>query len=161
MSVFMLEVNIMSNKEPVYLTQQGLDELKKELDELINVKRPENIQAIKEARALGDLSENADYDAARAAQAQIEARIKELEYRLEHSEIASSVVEGEVTVGSTVTVMDEDDEERNQDPFPDVQHPENGQRICSQNVYSGSEQRLISEFDRKAGNNSRLFFYYK
>ena len=47
----------MSAKSPVYLTQKGLDELKLELDDLINVKRPANIQSIKEARALGDLSE--------------------------------------------------------------------------------------------------------
>ena len=43
----------MANKKTVYLTQEGLDELKKELDNLINVRRPENIQAIKEARSLG------------------------------------------------------------------------------------------------------------
>ena len=52
----------MGNKNTVYLTQEGLDDLKKELDELINIKRPENIQAIKEARSLGDLSENAEYE---------------------------------------------------------------------------------------------------
>lgn len=53
------------NKEEkkVYLTQEGVDELKKQLDELKNVKRPEVIIALKEARALGDLSENAEYDA--------------------------------------------------------------------------------------------------
>ena len=68
----------MGNKNTVYLTQEGLEELKKELDNLINVRRPENIQAIKEARSLGDLSENAEYDAARNEQAQIEARIKQL-----------------------------------------------------------------------------------
>ena len=55
----------MGNKNTVYLTQEGLEDLKKELDNLINVRRPENIIAIKEARALGDLSENAEYDAAR------------------------------------------------------------------------------------------------
>ena len=65
-----------TNQKEVYLTQEGLDELKKELDNLINVRRPENIIAIKEARALGDLSENAEYDAARNEKAQIEARIK-------------------------------------------------------------------------------------
>ena len=98
-------------KESLVLTADGYLELEEELNKLKTVDRPEIIRALKDARAQGDLSENADYDAARAAQAQIEARIKELEYRLEHSEIASSVIEGEVTVGSTVTVMDEDDEE--------------------------------------------------
>ena len=101
----------MTNKNTVYLTQQGLDDLKKELDELINVRRPENVQAIKEARSLGDLSENAEYDAARNEQAQIEAKIKELEYRLEHSEIATNAKKGAINVGSTVTVVDEDGDE--------------------------------------------------
>ena len=82
--VFMWRWIFMASKEPVYLTQQGLDEIKAELDELINVKRPANIQSIKEARALGDLSENADYDAARNEQAVLEDRIKKLEKMLEN-----------------------------------------------------------------------------
>ena len=63
----------------VYLTSEGFLEIEQELNELKNVKRPEIIKALKDARALGDLSENADYDAARAEQAQIEGRILELE----------------------------------------------------------------------------------
>ena len=69
----------MGNKKTVYLTEEGLNDLKNELSELINEKRPANIQAIKEARSLGDLSENADYDAAKNEQAQIEGRIKTIE----------------------------------------------------------------------------------
>ena len=84
----------MGNKNTVYLTEEGLTELKKELENLINVKRPENIQAIKEARALGDLSENAEYDAARNEQAQIEARIKQLEKMLENVSIITEVLNG-------------------------------------------------------------------
>ena len=68
----------MSSKE-VYVTSNGLEEMKNELDHLINVRRPEVINALKEARALGDLSENAEYDAARNDQAVVENRIKELE----------------------------------------------------------------------------------
>ena len=64
----------MSEKKPIYLTKEGYDEIKEELEYLINVKRPENIIAIKEARALGDLSENADYDAARNEQAELESK---------------------------------------------------------------------------------------
>ena len=101
----------MKKEQSLVLTADGYLELEEELNKLKSVDRPEIIRALKDARAQGDLSENADYDAARAAQAQIEARIKELEYRLEHSEIASNVCEGKVAVGSTVTVMDEDDEE--------------------------------------------------
>lgn len=104
----------MGNKNTVYLTQEGLDELKNELDNLINVKRPENIQAIKEARSLGDLSENAEYDAARNEQAVIEARIKELETILENATVvdSSSITGKEVSIGTCVTVQFvEDDEE--------------------------------------------------
>ncbi|CCY78803.1 transcription elongation factor GreA [Mycoplasma sp. CAG:877] len=103
----------MGNKNTVYLTQEGLDELKAELDNLINVRRPENIQAIKEARSLGDLSENAEYDAARNEQAQIEARIKQLEKMLENVSIISETSKDKVGIGSTVVIkyVDDDDEE--------------------------------------------------
>ena len=101
----------MANKEPVYLTQQGLDELKKELDELINVKRPANIQAIKEARALGDLSENADYDAARNEQAVLEDRIKRIEKMLENYELIDESSKDKVSLGCTVAIRYIDDDE--------------------------------------------------
>ena len=73
----------MSNKK-IILTQEGYDKLQEEYKELINVKRPANIQAIKEARSLGDLSENAEYDAARNEQAELESRIKYLEKILDN-----------------------------------------------------------------------------
>ena len=103
----------MSEKKPYYLTQEGLNEIKTELDDLINVKRPANIQAIKEARSLGDLSENADYDAARNEQAQLEARIKKLEQMLENYEIIEESSKDVVGLGSTVVIkyVDEDDED--------------------------------------------------
>ncbi len=101
-------------KEDVFeLTAEGFLELETELNELKNVRRPEIITALKEARAQGDLSENADYDAARNEQAQIEARIKELEYKLEHSKIADKNKGGKASIGSVVTIQDEfgDEEE--------------------------------------------------
>ena len=103
----------MGNKNTVYLTEAGLEELKKELDSLINVRRPENIQAIKEARSLGDLSENAEYDAARNEQAQIEARIQQLEKMLENVSIISEVSKDTVGIGNTVSIkyVDDDEEE--------------------------------------------------
>ena len=103
---------MMSGKKPVYLTQKGLEELKEELDDLINVKRPANIQSIKEARALGDLSENADYDAARNEQAVLEGRIKKIEQMLENYEIIEETSKDKVSLGSTVSIryIDEDDE---------------------------------------------------
>ena len=101
----------MKNKNTVYLTQEGLDNLKKELDDLINVRRPENVQAIKEARALGDLSENAEYDAARNEQAVIEARIKQLEKMLENVSIIADVSTDSVSIGNTVSIKYVDDDE--------------------------------------------------
>lgn len=102
----------MKSKNTVYLTQEGLDALKVELDDLITNKRPENIQAIKEARALGDLSENAEYDAARNEQAVIESRIQQLEKMLENVSIISEVSTDMVGIGNTVAIKYvEDDEE--------------------------------------------------
>ena len=100
-------------KVKTLLTEQGYQELKNELDNLINVKRPENIKAIKDARALGDLSENAEYDAARNEQAEIEGRISQLEKLLENVEIINENKQdkSKVNVGSTVEIkyIDEDD----------------------------------------------------
>ena len=74
-------------KKVTYLTQEGYDQLVEELDHLIDVDRPKNIEALKEARAQGDLSENADYDAARDEQARIAARINEIQDTLKNYEI--------------------------------------------------------------------------
>lgn len=97
-------------EKKIYLTQQGFEELKSELDNLINVKRPANIQAIKEARALGDLSENADYDAAKNDQAEIEGRIKKIEKMLENVEIIEKGDSSVVSLGTTVSIKYVDDE---------------------------------------------------
>ena len=98
-------------EKKIYLTQQGFEELKSELDNLINVKRPANIQAIKEARALGDLSENADYDAAKNDQAEIEGRIKKIEKMLENVEIIEKGDSDTVSLGTTVSIKYVDDED--------------------------------------------------
>ena len=101
-------------KNKTLLTHQGYQELKDELDYLINVRRPENIKAIKDARSLGDLSENADYDAARNEQAEIEGRIQQLEKLLENVEIIDSLKQdkGIVNIGNTVEIkyMDDSDD---------------------------------------------------
>ena len=95
----------------VYLTDEGFLELEEELNELKNVKRPEVIKALKEARALGDLSENADYDAARAEQAQVEGRIQELEKIMENVEIIEKTNTDHVGLGTTVKIKYIDDDE--------------------------------------------------
>ena len=101
----------MSDKKELFLTQEGLDELKKELDELIQVKRPEVIDALKDARAQGDLSENAEYDAARTEQAIVESRIKELEGMLERAVVITKVDTDVVSIGTKVTLQYVDDED--------------------------------------------------
>lgn len=94
----------MSNKKEIYVTVDGLNNMKEELEDLIQTKRPEVIKALKEARALGDLSENAEYDAARQEQAQVEARIKELETMIEKAVVIENVNTEVVSIGTTVTI---------------------------------------------------------
>ena len=100
-------------KEDLELTIEGKEKLEAELDELKNVRRPANVEALKEARALGDLSENAEYDAARNEQAQIEARIQQLEKMLENVSIITEVSNDTVGIGNTVSIkyVDDDEEE--------------------------------------------------
>lgn len=97
----------MSDK--VYLTNEGFLEIEEELNHLRDVRRPEIIKALKDARALGDLSENADYDAARNEQAQIEGRIVELEKVLENAEIIEKIDTDKVSLGTTVKIKYIDD----------------------------------------------------
>lgn len=101
----------MKKENTFIMTAEGFLEAENELNELKNVRRPEVIKALKEARALGDLSENADYDAARNEQAIIETKIQELEYKLEHAEIIDNKGKNEVSLGSVVTISYEDGEE--------------------------------------------------
>ena len=104
----------MRQKKEFLLTSEGYLDLETELNTLKNEDRPRIIEAIKEARAQGDLSENADYDAARDEQAKIEARIQELEYMLEHAKIIEKASGDKVAVGTTVTVKYVDDDEEDQ-----------------------------------------------
>ena len=98
------------------LTLKGAQRLREELDHLKSVKRPEIITAISEARAHGDLKENAEYHAAREQQSFIEGRIKQLEGELSHAEVidvAKLNAGSRVVFGATVTLADvETDEEK-------------------------------------------------
>ncbi len=99
------------SEDKVYLTNEGFLELEEELNELKNVRRPEVIKELKDARSLGDLSENADYDAARAKQSEIEGRIVELEKIMENAHIIENDKSGKVGLGSTVVINYIDDDE--------------------------------------------------
>ncbi len=95
------------NKIP--LTVVGAEKLRAELQHLKSVERPAVIQAIAEARAQGDLSENAEYDAAKEKQGFIEGRIAELEGKLSHAQIidpATLDAEGRIVFGATVELED-------------------------------------------------------
>jgi transcription elongation factor GreA len=98
------------------MTVKGALRLRAELEELKSVKRPAVIAAIAEARAHGDLKENAEYHAARDQQSFIEGRIKQLEAELSHAhviDIATLNVGSKVVFGATVELVDSDnDEER-------------------------------------------------
>ena len=104
----------MSGNKDVKLTSAGYLEIEAELNRLKSEERPRIIQAIKDARAQGDLSENADYDAARDEQAKVEARIKELEYMVEHASIIEAGSKDVVGLGSTVKINYVDDDEEDE-----------------------------------------------
>ena len=104
--------------EKFYVTQEGYNDLVNEHENLVHKVRQEVIVELQEARAQGDLSENADYDAAREHQAQVEGRIRELEAMIKNAEIISEADNAEdkkkksvVKLGSTVRILDLSDNE--------------------------------------------------
>lgn len=91
----------------MYLTQQGLDDLKKEHDELAKIKRPDVVARLSSAREMGDLSENAEYTAAREELAFIDGRIEELELLLRQAVVIEDTGQNGgniINIGSKVTV---------------------------------------------------------
>jgi len=96
----------MTQKVP--MTKTGFEKLKKELDHLMKVERPKNIKDIEEARGHGDLSENAEYHAAKERQGHIDAKKRELEHKLSHAQIIdlSKLSNEKVVFGATVTLAD-------------------------------------------------------
>ena len=96
------------NGEVIMMTQEGYDKLSAELKQLRSEERYRVAARIEEARSFGDLSENAEYAAAKDEQAKLDGRIQVLEYQLSHAKIidTSTLDSSRVTVGTTVTVMD-------------------------------------------------------
>ena len=92
--------------EEVILTKEGLEELEKLLENLKVQKRAEITERIKVAREFGDLSENAEYDAAKNEQAMIEGEILEIEEKLKHAVVIKGAKKGTVSLGSKVEVYD-------------------------------------------------------
>ena len=96
------------SESPVYLTRTGLDSLKKELDHLVGKRRQEIAQQIAEAKAEGDLRENAGYDEAKNAQAFVEGRIRELKVKIHNAQIIdeSETQDNQVALGRRVVVRE-------------------------------------------------------
>lgn len=91
------------------MTKKNYDDLIAELENLVKVKRPEIIERIAEARSHGDLSENAEYDAAREEQRSNEGKIAELEYQIKNAVIQEDILDNSyVHLESVVTVLDEE-----------------------------------------------------
>ena len=99
-------------KKEIFLTSEGYLELENELHYLKTTKRAEVTQTLKEARALGDLSENSEYEQAREDQANLEQRIMEVEYALEHATVIDEKEsDGKVSIGCQVELQYEDDDD--------------------------------------------------
>lgn len=100
--------------DKVPMTQKGAEKLKEELQQLKSVERPAVIQAIAEARAHGDLKENAEYHAAKEKQGFIEARIRDIEHKLSHAvviNIAEVASRNKVIFGATVKIVNTETDE--------------------------------------------------
>jgi len=98
----------MRERKKVYLTPEGEEALREELDKLVNVKRPALAERLRKAIAQGDLSENANYKAAKEEQSFLEGRIQEIESMLRNAEIIEETrSDDEVSLGSRVTVVEE------------------------------------------------------
>ncbi len=97
--------------EQISITEEGLKKLQDELEYLKTTKRNEVRESVKVARSFGDLSENSEYDAARTEQAQVEAKIAELEDMLKRVKVfsESEITTDRVNVGARVTVLNETD----------------------------------------------------
>ena len=97
------------NNKPTYVSREGLERLRSELDEMIAVRRPEVAARISEAKEHGDLSENAEYEEAKNEQAFVEGRIAELEHKIKNAVIIDEERSTEhVSIGATVEVDSED-----------------------------------------------------
>lgn len=96
----------MAEMQRTLVTKEGLEKMQKELDELRSVKRAEVAQRLKEAIAMGDLSENSEYDEAKNAQAFLEGRIQQLEQQIRTAQVISKGTKSRVDVGSTALIED-------------------------------------------------------
>jgi transcription elongation factor GreA len=118
-----------TNQSPVYLTAEGVEELRQELGHLVNVKRPALAKRLRHAIQQGDLSENADYSTAKEEQGFLEGRIQQIEAMLLRAKIIEeNGPTDKVSLGNQVTVVEDgiDEKEVFQIVGPAEAHPANG-----------------------------------
>lgn len=96
----------MAEMQKTLITKEGLEKMQKELEDLRTTKRAEVAQRLKEAIAMGDLSENSEYDEAKNGQAFLEGRIVQLEQQIRTAQIIVKGKKNRIDVGSTVTIED-------------------------------------------------------
>ena len=158
----------MSDRQP--MTLAGKAKLETELKNLIHVERPSVIKAIEEARGHGDISENADYDAAKDRQALIEGRIAEIQAKLANAEVVDTSTLKSVTIifGATVELQDLENDEKVK--YTIVGEDESDVKSGKISVYSPIARSLIGkkkgdviEFKSPKGEKEYevLNFYFK
>lgn len=115
----------MANKD-ILITQEGLDKLQKELEELTKIRRPDVVNRIKTAKELGDLSENAEYTSAKEEQSFIEGRIQEIEQTIKHTKVVEGKHTGTISIGCKVEVEVDGDKDKFELVGQTESDPENG-----------------------------------
>ena len=143
------------------LTQVAYDRLKAEFDDLTTRDRIQVAEKIERAREMGDLSENGDYHAAKDEQGHMEARIRTLEAILEDHEIVAAGVEGQVSIGCTVTIVyDGDDDDMAERYFiGHIEERREGTEIMSPKAPLGAallDRRVEEWVEYEAPNGSKL-----
>ncbi|HXN06830.1 MAG TPA: transcription elongation factor GreA [Nitrospiria bacterium] len=135
------------------MTRKGYDMVKDELDRLKKIERPKNIQDIAEARAHGDLSENAEYSAAKEKQSFLEGRIRELETKLVEAEIidTSNLSADKVVFGATVVLLDLESEEEKK--YTLVGQDEADMKVNKISIHSPVAKALVGN---KVGNTVKI-----
>jgi len=139
----------MDQSGPFYMSEEGYEKLKNELHKLKYTDRPAVVEEIKKAREHGDLSENAEYDAAKEAQGHLERQIAELEFKIAHAKVVKrdEVAKDKAYLFAKVTVTDlEDDEEEEYTLVgPDEAKPEKNQISVKSPIGQGLLGKKVGE----------------
>ncbi|MEY2397021.1 MAG: transcription elongation factor GreA [Actinomycetota bacterium] len=146
---------------PAQLSREAYERLSAELNELTGVGRVEIAQAIEAARALGDLSENGDYHAAKDAQGHMEARIRKLEALLDQAEIVDAATSDAVITGSVVGIRYEGDDDVEQYLIGSIEERREGIEVASPGsplgaALVGHKVGDVVEYDTPNGSKMRV-----